>query len=85
MDIEQDDDLTLNQKKTYICTNIRTLQRNRDDLIDIGKTLKRGGYGANLKEGADGSRINLDCLGENSGVIINQLYAQIKHKIDNKK
>lgn len=71
---------TLNDKKKYLCSNVRKLQK--EDLIDIGKNIHRLGYGDKLKYNANGVQINLDQLGENSDSLINQIYSQAKHKID---
>lgn len=77
--------LSFTEKKEFICNNTSKLERN--DLLDLGKTIIRHGYGESLKPGADGSRMNLDRLpGSESDPkatdLINTLYSQVKHKIE---
>jgi hypothetical protein len=75
-------DLSIIQKKKYICLHSVDLQKN--DLIDVGNLLKRNGKKDNIKETGEGLAINLDKLAkeENGENIITQIYNQIKYKLN---
>lgn len=68
------------EKKKFICSNVRKLDHK--DLIDLGRCISRLGAADKLKYGADGARINLDTLLEHTDIVVNQLYAQIKYKLE---
>lgn len=75
-------ELTLHEKKRYVCENVRRLYKDREHMIDIAKTIQRAGCLEHIKENAEGCLINLDTLGDQTEVIVNQLYFQVKHKLD---
>lgn len=79
--------LSQTEKKIYICKYAKKL--NKEDSVDVAKTLIRCGLRNNIKHSADGVRINLDTLPTDTGdvavQVINQLYTQIKYKIEKPK
>ena len=86
--------LSQTEKKIYICKYAKKL--NKEDSVDVAKTLIRCGHRNNMKHSADGVRINLDTLptgidatktieNTSSEQVINQLYTQIKYKIEKPK
>jgi len=74
-----DEELTLEQKKVYVCRNSRRL--NRIDVKDVGKMLVRMGLRSYLKFSGEGAHIDLDRLAIKDPNLITQIHSQIKHKL----
>jgi len=72
--------VNLEEKKKFICASVRKLEQK--DLIDLSRCIYRLGVADKLKYGADGARINLDTLADFTDLVVNQLYAQIKYKLE---
>ncbi len=71
------DGLPISGVKKYTCDNIKYLQKQ--DMLDVGAVLMRGGAKDVIKENADGCRVNLDNVPE---PLIIQIYSLVKRRVD---
>ena len=63
-------------KRKYICANASKL--TNIDLVDIGKILVYAGHKSKITESADGCRILLDKIDDDT---VNNIYTSMQHKL----